>query len=606
MLFSLVIILITILSVPMLCRKLHIPAIVGFLLVGMCLGPYGLGWISKADSLDLLGRLGILYIMFQSGAEIDLWEVKRQHVHTIFFGLETFLIPFAAGVLIGHYALCLSWGAALLVGAMLGSHTLMTYPIVSRYGLHKNRAVGVTVGATMMATCLSLLVLAMVRNAVTADGVSLWWIGGKIVVMVGVVLGLIPLGVRSFMKRKSDVVAHFLLVLCAIAVSAFLSEWAGLDGILGAFLCGVALNRLLPGRSELMRRITFVGNTLFVPVFLLGVGMLINFKLFYADSWVILLTVLLVISKLAGKWIASWLLRHQMQLKNMERQMVFGLTHATAAGTLAIAIIGYHEGILDQAILNAAVLMILILCSTASFVTEHAAKQLALQAENDLSEPTDVALEKGEICLIRDWHSWTELAERVERETRLTAVYCERQPLNTVSRMRVAVPRYAEKEPHFLSCFTSLRRLANEYGISVIFYTNSDTKKILQRLCNYEGQVLSARFKEMEDWADVMSVKKDLRHNDMLVLWTSRKATPSYDPLFAQIPSILERFYDQCSWLLLYPAQQTGGTDMDAFLTDIPQASKTWSIVTWILDRFRRLQVTNQPTSKTSDRKTGI
>ncbi len=591
-----------ILLIPILCRKIHVPAIVGFILAGMVVGPSVLNWVDDNATIRVLGSIGMLYIMFQSGSEIDMNDFSQHRYRAILFGLLTFLFPLGLGLLTCRYILGFDSTTALLLGAMFGSHTLMTYPIVSRYGIQKNRAVNITVGATMWAITFSLLVLAVVESMqgeAHSAGDILRTIA-LIILFLGVVLWAFPKMAQWFFKRYQDPVVGFMLVMLMLVLAALLADWAGLEGILGAFLCGVSLNRLLPNHSPLMRRITFVGNSIFVPLFLIGVGLMIDVRVFWSSWSTILIASVMIGTKLLGKSAAAWAAQGIFRFSAMERQLVFGLTQASAAGTLAIATIGYKMGIFSSEILNGSVLMILILCTISGFITEHAAKQLALQEgarlESDHEEDywyltsvdNDLHTQLRELAIMSSLKNveiaksadWTDVQRAVEHISKSVLVYHECQPLNTVNRLLVAVPRYAEKERDFITCFGFIRRLSGEIGAKVVFYANPDTQVALRAMCRRPGKMLRAAFRDMDDWEDVLMIAKDMRADDMPVLLSSRKATASYNPLFEQIPQLLQQFFVDNNYMVVYPEQQTGGPDMDAFLMDIPQASTTWSIVT--------------------------
>lgn len=591
-----------ILLIPLVCRKIHIPAIVGFILAGMAIGPSVLNWVGDNAAIRSLGAIGMLYIMFQSGSEIDINDFKQYRYHALLFGLYTFFFPFVLGLLTSRFLLGFSWITSVLLGAMYGSHTLMTYPIVSRYGIQKNRAVNITVGGTMWAITLSLVVLAGIETmGGEAQGVA----GSlKMVALIGLFLGCVlwgfPKVARWLFKRYQDPVFGFMLVMLMLVLSALLANWAGLEGILGAFLCGVALNRLLPNHSPLMRRITFVGNSIFVPLFLISVGLMIDVHVFWSGWTTLLIAVVMVASKLAGKSVAAWFGQWTFGFSAMERQLAFGLTQASAAGTLAIATIGFRMGVFSSEVLNGAVLMILVLCSISGFITEHAAKQLALQegarlvSDHDedywllTSVGTDMRMQLRELSVMASLKNieitqsadWSDVQRSIEHISKSVLVYHESQPMNTISRILVAVPRYAEKERDFITCFGLIRRLAGELGAKVVFYANADTQVVLRAMCRRPGKTLRAAFREMDDWEDVLMIAKDMQDDDMPVLLSSRKATASYNPLFEQIPQLLEQFFADNNYMVVYPEQQTGGPDMDAFLTDVPQASTAWSLVT--------------------------
>lgn len=587
--------------VPLVCRKIHVPSIVGFILAGIVIGPSVLNLVGESPTIKILGSLGMLYIMFQSGSEIDINDFKQYKYRSLFFGLCTFFIPFSLGLITSRYLLPYGWLPSLLLGAMYGSHTLMTYPIVSRYGVQKNVAVNITVGATMWAIILSLIVLAIVEGwnrsaqSITDYAIQL----SLLTLFLLSVLWLFPRFARMFFKRYRDPISEFVVVMLMLVGSALLADLAGLEGILGAFLCGVSLNRLLPNRSPLMGRINFVGNSIFVPLFLISVGLMIDIHAFWSGWTTVTIAAVMIITKLIGKSLSAWIAQIVFHFSKHERQLVFGLTHATAAGTLAIVTIAYQMGILSSDVLNASVLMILVLCTTASFISEHAAKELALQEsaqleayhEDDYWLLTSVGKdlrptlrEIGEMATldnieIKQSADWQDVSNMVEHTSKSVIVYNEVQPINTINRLVVAVPRYAEKERDFITCFGLVRRLAGELGAKVVFYAHPGTQVALQAMCRRPGKYLRAAFRNMDGWEEVGIISQTIVENDMLVLLSSRKSTASYNPLFEQIPTMLTQHFTSFSSMVVYPEQLTGGPDIDTLLTETPPTSKTWSMI---------------------------
>lgn len=597
--------------VPIVCRKIHVPSIVGFILAGIVIGPSVLGVAGQTSIFQILGSLGMLYIMFQSGSEIDINDFKQYKYRSLFFGLCTFFIPFGLGLITSRFLLPFGWLPSLLLGAMYGSHTLMTYPIVSRYGVQKNVAVNITVGATMVAIILSLMVLAIVEGwsrsvqSITEYAIQL----ALVLVFLFSVLWLFPRFARMFFKRYRDPISEFMVVMLMLVGSALLADLAGLEGILGAFLCGVSLNRLLPNRSPLMNRINFVGNSIFVPLFLISVGLMIDIHAFWSGWTTVTIAIVMIITKLIGKGLSAWIAQVVFRFSKHERQLIFGLTHATAAGTLAIVTIAYQMGILSSDVLNASVLMILVLCTTASFISEHAAKELALQEsaklesdhEDDYWLLTSVGddlrpamREIGEMASldnieIKQSADWQDVSNMVEHTSKSVIVYHESQPINTINRLVVAVPRYAEKERDFITCFGLVRRLAGELGAKVVFYAHPDTQVALQAMCRRPGKYLRASFRNMDGWEEVGIISQTIVENDMLVLLSSRKSTASYNPLFERIPTMLTEHFTHFSSMVVYPEQLTGGPDMDTLLMEIPPASTTWSIITRVKRFLRKI-----------------
>ena len=594
------IILATTLFVPMICRKIRIPSIVGFIIVGICIGQNGWHLISGGELIQTLGKIGMLYIMLQAGIEVDINDFRQQRGRATIYGLYSFLFPFGLGFLTS-LLLGYGWITSALLGAMYGSHTLMTYPIVNRYGVQKNEAVNIAIGGTMLSISLALFVLALLRNfdAVDTNTIPLWRQLFRIGLTLLHILVIFPKVAQRFFKRWSDPTTGFMVVMTLMTVSAWMADWCGLEAILGAFICGVAMNKLVPNLSPVMQRINFVGNNLFVPLFLIGVGMMIDVSVVWSGWATLIIAIVMIATKLAGKWLAAWLAQKSFGLQPVERQLIFGLTHATAAGTLAIVTVGYETGIFGPEILNASILMILVLCTSASFVTEYAAKQLALQeaarleadkadnswlmmtvAENrhyELKELSELSeLNEPEFTSESDWK---EAMNLINHQSKAALIYHPHQPLNTISRILVAVPRYAEKEHDFISCFGLIRRLSSQLGAKVVFFTNEETQQVLQAFCLRKGKYLRASYREMEDWEDALMMAKQMDKDDMIVMINARPSTPSFNPLFEQIPDMLSRFFSNHSYMVVYPEQETGNAIPDLLTGDATQASRTWKII---------------------------
>ena len=609
-------ILIAILLIPMICKRLHMPSIVGFILVGIAIGPYGFNLIANNSMIDVLGKIGILYIMLQAGIEIDLNDFRQYRRYAITYGIFSFLLPFGLGLLTSRL-LGYGWDTSLLLGAMYGSHTLMTYPILNRYGVQKNIAANIAVGGTMPAITLSLLVLASLKSNVMlgADSNTLLLLL-RVVICCAVIISLFPRIAQFVFKRNNDTTIGFMLVMAMMVISAYLAEWAGLESILGAFLCGAMLNRLVPNLSPVMKQISFVGTNIFVPLFLIGVGMMIDISVVWSGWTTLLVAVVMIGTKLLGKSLAAWLAQLCFRLQSMERQLIFGLTHATAAGTLAIVTIGHNIGLFDANILNASVIMILVLCTLSSFITEHAAKQLALQEEAQLEiekeddswhasiigdERLDALQELGQLSELHNpiyssESDWNEAIRLIRTTSTASLIYHPVQPINTISRILVAVPRYAEKEHDFISCFGFIRRLSSQIGAKVVFFANRETQQSLRDFCKRKGKYLRASFREMEDWEDALMIAKQMGKDDLIIAINARPSTPSYNPLFEQVPDMLNRFFSNSSYILLYPEQDVTRTTQDLLHSAQTPTSTTWSIVgsikrqiTKLLSKIQRL-----------------
>ena len=376
------VVLAIILFAPMLLSRLHVPHIIGLILAGILVGPYGFHVLERDSSFELFGQVGIYYIMFLAGLELDMGSVQRYGRRGFYFGILTFGIPFVLGLLSARHMLGFSVPTSLLLSCIFASHTLVSYPIVGRYGMARHRIVVVSVVATALATFSALLAVALVVGSQQPDtSLGTWlWFALKCVTYGFFVIFAFPRLGRRFLRRYDDSVMQYIFILALVFGSAALAELAGLEGILGAFLAGLAVNRLIPRTSPLMTRIEFVGNALFIPYFLIGVGMIINLQAFLAAPDSLGAVVLIVIVATLGKWLAAWLMSRATGEGRDAMWLMFGLTNAHAAGALAIVMIGTAPDValMDDFVLNATVMLILFSCIISGFATGHGARQLAL------------------------------------------------------------------------------------------------------------------------------------------------------------------------------------------------------------------------------------
>lgn len=394
--FSLV--LFIILFAPILLKKIKVPHIIGLILAGVIIGPYGFNLLRRDSSIVLFGTVGLLYIMFLAGLEIDLKEFKKNRGKIIFFGFITFMLPLIAGTLASYYVLGYGFLSSILLASMFSTHTLVSYPIASKYGVSRNRAVALTVGGTMITDILALLILAIVAGMTKGDVSSTFWVtlGISTLVFVGIVFFIFPFIIRWFFKNYEDSVSQYIFVLAIVFLASFLAEAAGIEAIIGAFFAGLVLNTFIPHSSPLMNRIDFVGNALFIPFFLIGVGMLVNFNVLFNGWGALKVAGVIVLIAVTTKMIAAWLTQKTFKLSKDEGNMIFGLSSSHAAATLAIILVGYNIIIgedpngspirlLDEDILNGTILLILISCAISSFVVEKASKNLEAleEKEND-------------------------------------------------------------------------------------------------------------------------------------------------------------------------------------------------------------------------------
>lgn len=373
-------VLVIILCAPLLLRRLRIPHIIGLILAGILVGEHGLNILERDSSFELFGQVGIYYIMFLAGLELDMGSIIHYGRQGVRFGLLTFIVPFALGFAASHWLLSYDICTSLMMACLFSSHTLVSYPIVNRYGLGKHRTVVISVVATAFTTFVSLVVLAFVVGSQDPDSNWVYWLlfSVKCVVYVAFVFLVFPWVARRFLRRYDDSVMQFVFILSLVFLSAALAKLAGLEGLLGAFLSGLAINRLIPHTSPLMTRLQFVGNALFIPYFLIGVGMIIDVRVMVSDMATLEVVLVVVTVAMATKWIAAWLMNKQEKGSNDERTLMFGLSNAHAAGALAIVMIGTAKGMMDVPILNATVMLILFSCIVSSLATNLGARRLVL------------------------------------------------------------------------------------------------------------------------------------------------------------------------------------------------------------------------------------
>ncbi len=383
LIFSLI--LFIILLSPILLRRLNIPGIIGLIIAGVVIGPHGLGILEKSSAIDLFSTIGLLYIMFIAGLELDMNEFKSNRNKSLLFGLFTFIIPLAAGFPVCHYLLGYDFNASFLTASMFATHTLVAYPIVSKLGVSKNQAVAVSVGGTILTDTAVLLILAVIIGNSQGNLDKEFWIRllVSLAIFSFIMFFIIPKIAKWFFRKlESEKHSHYIFVLSVVFFAAFLAEVAGVEPIIGAFVAGLALNKLIPHSSALMNRIEFIGNSLFIPFFLIGVGMLVDVSVITKGPNALIIAGTLSAVALIGKWLAALFTQLVFKYSAAQRQLIFGLSGAHAAATLAVILVGYRAGILDENILNGTIVLILVTCIVASFATERAAKKIIVESDD--------------------------------------------------------------------------------------------------------------------------------------------------------------------------------------------------------------------------------
>lgn len=384
-----------ILLAPILSRKLRIPDLIGLILAGIVLGEHGLGILERDETMVMLGTVGLLYIMFLAGLEIDLDQFFKERRNSVVFGLLTFVAPMVLGTAMALVLLRFSWPASILLASMFASHTLVAYPIITRLGITRNRAVTAAIGGTIITDTLALLVLAVIAASV-ADGLTLgFWLSITVSLAVFtavVLLGIPPLARYYFHKQRDQGFLDFVFVLAVGFLAAYLAYMAGVEAIIGAFFGGLALNRCIPKQSPLMHQVHFAGNALFVPFFLLSVGMLVDLRLVFSSPQVWLVGGSMVIGVIATKWLAARVAQRWLGFRREEGHVLFGLSVAQAAATLAAVFVGYRIGLFGDEVLNGAVFMILVSCILGPAMVDRFGRVVALQEELQPLKPDDTPL----------------------------------------------------------------------------------------------------------------------------------------------------------------------------------------------------------------------
>lgn len=661
LIFSLI--LYVILLTPIILDRFKIPHLIGMILAGATIGPYGFNLIMRDSSIVLFGTVGLLYIMFLSGLEMNLADFKRTGRQSVIFGLFTFSIPMLIGIPAGVYILKFSLTTSVLLASMFASHTLIAYPMVSSFGISKNRAVNIAVGGTMITDTLALTVLAAVVGMVTGTVGEGFWIKMFLsLVVFGVsIFAVFPIIGRWFFKKFDNSIAQFNFVLSMVFLGGFMAEIAGFEPLIGAFLAGLALNRLIPKTSSLMNRIEFVGNALFIPFFLIGVGMLINYRAFFRDFETIKVATTMTVVAIVAKYLAALLTQRAFGFSRDERRLLFGLSSAQAAATLAAVLIGYNtvlgtgtDGLpirlLDESVLDGTILMILITCTIATFSAQKGAEKIAIKmnSEKDPGEASsderilisignlesaeelvnlsltvksktntdglyaltivennafdeiaqkkavrilaqaqsssiaaDVGLKKllrydlnlvnGVAGVVKE-HKITDVILGLHNKKGLsdtflgdltegllaqcnttTMIYKSTQPLSTVKRDIIVVPKLAEKEIGFPFWMTKVWNMGRNTGSRLIFYANEKTSEYLKEL--QKRFPVEAEFHDFSDWDDFLILTREVKPDDNLLIIMSRKKSLSYDRNMEKIPGYLNKYFQENNFMLVYPMQ---------------------------------------------------
>lgn len=654
LIFSLI--LLIILLSPILLRKLNIPGIIGLIISGVIIGPNGLNILAKNSAIDLFSTIGLLYIMFIAGLELDLNEFQKHRNKSFAFGALTFFIPLSIGYPVCFYVLGYDANASFLTASMFATHTLVAYPIVTRFGISKQAAVAITVGGTILTDTAVLIILAVIMGSSKGNLSQEFWIrlGTSLAIFSAIMFFLIPRIARWFFRKlESEKTSHYIFVLSVVFFAAFLAEVAGVEAIIGAFVAGLALNKLIPHSSALMNRIEFIGNAIFIPFFLISVGMLVDVRVVFNGYTALFVAAVLTTTALLGKWLAAFSIQKIFKYKTAERQLIFGLSSAHAAATLAIILVGFREGILDENILNGTIILILITCLVASFATENAAKKMVMEADSGEVMDKDLLEDKEHILLpIEDFNqveSMLELAilfkdkksphpitvlsvvpnneeaeqnlmiarkkldksyqiaaatdtnlnviasidhninsgiTRTSKEIMANLILLNWPAKNTLlekffgettenivagldknificntnqiliahKRILVFCPPLVEMEKGFTTCLDSVMRLSKELSIPIFCYCNAKSQGVINKYleASKSGNI---SFYQFNDWADFLVLSKSVNNDDIMIFFSGRKGSISFNPIFDSLLFKLDKYFSSISKLMVYPSQ---------------------------------------------------
>jgi len=370
------------LIVPPVCKRMGMPSIFGLILSGILIGPKGFHLIGEKSGLELLSTAGLLYLMFLMTLEIDMFSFRKNKFKSVWFGVFTFIFPFTIGFLLTRYVFNFDITASLLLACMFATHTLVSYPIASRLNITKSEPVVVSIGGTIITDMAVLLLLTIITTAYSGELNAIFWVKNTVLMatfMFVMFWGFPKLSRWYFSHFHSDDSGQYIFVLTSLFASGFLAHLAGIEPIVGAFMCGLVLNRVIPHQSTLMNRTVFIGNSIFIPFFLIYIGMLVDVRAFFDGFETLILAAALILTALFGKYLAAMATQLLYRYTKTEQLLLFGLSSSRAAATIAVVIVGYRIGVFNENIINAAVLIILFTCLASAYVTDYAGRLVALQ-----------------------------------------------------------------------------------------------------------------------------------------------------------------------------------------------------------------------------------
>lgn len=650
-------ILFVILVLPVVMRKLKIPGIVGLILAGMAIGPFGFNLVSQNQAIEWFSTIGLLYIMFIAGLELDVRDFRNHRTGSIRFGLLTFGIPFLSGFPLMYFVFGYGMLPSLLVASMLSAHTLVTFPLVQRYRLEKDKAVATTVGGTIFTDTAVLIILALIMNASRSSLDPAFWmlLGLMLLLYYLFVFKLIPIAAAWFFARfEGEKHSHYIFVLAMMFTAAFVAELSGLEPVIGAFVSGLALKRFIPPSSALMNRIEFIGSSLFIPFFLISVGMLVNLSSIWENPVMLAIIAAVTLVAIFTKWLAAMVDQYLGGYSYRQGLLVFGLSSSHAAASVVVILVGYKNGLIDNELLTATVFLVFVSCIVASVITESSVrvlsqalkptdeikekkvyldekvllpiankanlerllefallikkkdsphpislltvntgfqgekrpeisdelmkaiqKQLSTEDASVVSLSVDdhnvasgiirVARESVSSVLVLGWPQGSGLIEKlagskmdsiVHQFEKTIFIGHFKKAIATHGQIVVAVPPLAELEAGFNEWVCKLFGFAQELSIPVrVFCTKSTEQLMRQTKCSTQ-QPYRVNYHTFENWEEILVLSKYTGKDDMLVMVSARKGSPSYINELENLPLKIEKYFADYSRLIIFPAQQ--------------------------------------------------
>ncbi|MDE5735321.1 MAG: cation:proton antiporter [Duncaniella sp.] len=642
---------------PLVFNRLKIPYVIGLIIAGVAVGPHGFGILDQDKSFEVFGQVGILYLMFLAGIEIDMYHLRMNLRRGLVFGVFTFLIPLVLGAAAAILFLKMGMIEATLLASMFAAHTLLAYPIAARFGVTKSPAVIIAIAGTIVTVLGSLVVLAGVLGVVREGSIrSMLPVLGYLMVYAGVIYYTYPRLTRWFFKKYHDGISQFVYVMVMVFLAAAVAAWIGLEGVFGAFYAGLVLNKFIPSRSTLMGRLEFVGNALFIPYFLIGVGMMIDLTVLTRGWETLYIASVMCGVGMSTKWLAALVTQKLFGLTSTDRSMMYQLSNAHTAVALAVVTIGYSMDLFGVEVLNGTILMILVTCTVSSMGTARAAAKLkvqlleqaqadvdrdlstirprtllaisnplmapgivdlalamrfpdtsaagdlyALHVRNDNSAPSrsisrnslDVAeraaaavevslstIERYDLNFItgvlntmqeRDiteviigLHRRTALidsflGDKIERLLRSTnRMICITRcfnPLSTLSKVYVAVPKKAEYETGFTRWVQAVGNLCRHIGCPVEFWCEEETMKMIQYVLSQARIGIKTGFCAVRSFDDFVLKQSVVGQDDLLVVVSARRTSVSFDSDMDEVAPFLQRYYQSGNLIMIYPGQ---------------------------------------------------